>query len=219
MGKYKIAIFDLDGTLLDTSNGIVEAIHSTIKAENLPQLPQEVMRGFIGPPIQDSFAKTYNLSEEQAFQLSLKFREIYVQPEYILNAEPYCGIFETFEKLCSWGIKLAVATYKREDLATFLLNSFGFNKYTTAFYGADFNNTLKKVDIIKKCLDNGKIDDYNSAVMIGDSYHDALGAKQLGVPFLGVTYGFGFKTTEEKNAYPHIGFVNNAHDIIKYFEQ
>lgn len=60
--KYRLAIFDLDGTLLDTTEGIVKSVVHTIRYFNLPLLPQEVLLSFIGPPIQDSFAKFYGLS-------------------------------------------------------------------------------------------------------------------------------------------------------------
>lgn len=82
--------------------------------------------------------------------------------------------------LSNKGIKLAVATYKRQDYAEAILKHFGFDKYTDILYGADHENKLKKMDIIKKCMDDLGVHDYSRAVMVGDSRHDAIGAQKIG---------------------------------------
>lgn len=216
MKKYEIAVFDVDGTLLDTTEGVLAAVRYTIKENNLPELTEQQLKTFIGPPIQDSFEKYYHFDNKKLQNLADCFRNRYKDID-LLKARPYDGIYETFEKLKAVGIKLAIATYKRQDYARRLLDHFGFNQYTSTIYGADNFNRLKKKDIIIKCMNDLDVFDYSKAVMIGDSDNDAIGAQAIGMNFLGVTYGFGFVNEEEIFKYPAIGCANKASEIAKYF--
>ena len=201
MSGYKLVIFDLDGTLLDTSEGILNAVRYTIDQCGLQTLSEEKIKKFIGPPIQESFQRAYGIEDTDKLQeLATIFRDRYKGSD-LYKAKPYPGIYRTCETLQEAGILLAVATYKREDYAVNLLRHFGFDKYMTAMYGADHENKLKKADIIQKCLD--LLDDpyrqnvRENAVMVGDTENDSLGAQRAGVDFIGVTYGFGFRDKSE----------------------
>ena len=217
MSKYEIAVFDVDGTLLDTTEGVVAAVKETIQTLGLPMLTQEELLTFIGPPIHDSCQRYYALEGEALLDFANTFRNLY-KDKYLFGATPYEGIYDMMDALYNKGIKIAVATYKRQDYAEAILKHFHFDRYSNILYGADFDNKLKKVDIIKKCMDDLGTTDYHKAVMIGDSAHDANGAKQLGVPFLAVTYGFDFKTKEDVKAFDSIGCVDHAIDIIPFFD-
>lgn len=216
MKKYDIAVFDVDGTLLDTTEGVLAAVIYTIKKHNLPLLSEEQLKTFIGPPVQDSFQKYYQLGEKENQKLAECFRDRYKNFD-LLKAVPYPGIFETMDVLYENNIKIAVATYKREDYAIKLLKHFKFDKYTNIMYGADNFNKLKKKDIIIKCMEDLGVTDYSKAVMIGDTDNDAIGADKIGMNFLGVTYGFGFKSSNDVKQYPSIGSVNYVEDISAYF--
>ena len=112
MGKYEIAVFDVDGTLLDTTEGVLASVKYTIDKMGFEPLSDDVLKTFIGPPIQDSFAKAYNLSGDILQDISTCFRNRYKDYE-LLKAVPYDGIYEVFDKLMERNVKLAVATYKR----------------------------------------------------------------------------------------------------------
>lgn len=217
MNRYDLAVFDLDGTLLDTSEGVLAAVEYTISVSRLKSLEPEKLKQFIGPPIQESFASAYGLHGEILQELATVFRNRYKEAE-LLKAVPYPGIYKVFDYLSEHGIKTSVATYKREDYALRILKHFGFNQYSDILYGADHENKLKKLDIIQKCIDDSGISDYSKVVMIGDTSHDALGAKQLGVDFIGVTYGFEFRTEEDVDLYPNIGKAGCAEELIRFFE-
>ncbi|MCE8540442.1 HAD hydrolase-like protein [Bacteroides fragilis] len=210
--KYRLAIFDLDGTLLDTTEGIVKSVVHTIRYFNLPLLPQEVLLSFIGPPIQDSFAKFYGLSGDILQEIATIFRNDYSNNN-LLKAKPYDGIYQLFRLLSDAGIQTAVATYKREDYAVALLNHFGFNEYTKIMYGGDHDNKLRKKDIIQKCIDTSNVGDNGCIVMVGDTLHDAVGAEGLGIDFIAVTYGFGFKADEVDNS-GYVGYADKAIDVF-----
>lgn len=215
MPDFDVAIFDLDGTLLDTSEGIRESVKYTIKEYGFPMLDDCVIDSFIGPPIQNSFARVYGLEGSILQDIATTFRNRYKEKD-LLKATAYDGIYEVFEKLREKGIQVAVATYKRQDYAEMILRHFGFDKYTEIMYGADHENKLKKKDIIEKVLRDCGVKDYTRAVMIGDSDNDAIGAADIGIKFIGVTYGFGFKTEADVLRYPAIGCAGTAKNILNY---
>ena len=213
MGKYEIAVFDVDGTLLDTTEGVLASVKYTIDKMGFEPLSEDVLKTFIGPPIQDSFAKAYNLSGDILQDIATCFRNRYKDYE-LLKAVPYDGIYEVFDKLMERNVKLAVATYKRQDYAEAILKHFGFDKYTNILYGADHNNKLKKVDIIEKCMVDLGVTDYSNAVMIGDSSHDAIGAEKIGMDFIGVTYGFDFRAPEVVYKFKAVGAAAMPLDLL-----
>lgn len=216
MKKYEIAVFDVDGTLLDTTEGVLASVRYTIDKMGFAPLSEEQLLTFIGPPIQDSFSRTYHLEGEILQTIATCFRNRYKDFE-LFKAVPYDGIYELMDTLSEKGIKLAVATYKRQDYAEAILKHFGFDRYTDILYGADHENKLKKMDIIKKCMEDLGVHDYGRAVMIGDSSHDATGARQIGMDFIGVTYGFDFKTPSDVFAFDAVGAAASPKDILQYF--
>ena len=216
MGNYAAAIFDVDGTLLNTTEGVISSVKYTIRKHHLNRLPEDTLKSFIGPPIQDSFKKFYNLKEKEAQMLAETFREQYKNVD-LLKAIPYEGIYEVLQQLKDMGIALAVATYKRQDYALKILEFFNFNKYTNILYGADPYNKMRKKDIIQKCLDDLGIWDHSQAVMIGDSDNDAIGAEKLGMNFIGVTYGFGFSTAKDMGNFRSIGCAKSPEEILTFF--
>lgn len=217
MGKYKAALFDVDGTLLNTREGILEAMRATIKHFGLPDLIPENEKYFIGPPIQKSANQIYGLDKEQAQEFANVFRDRYSHHEYLLNAAHYDGMIQLMKDLKAAGIKIAIATYKREDYALDLVSHFGFLDYAEVAHGGDNFNKLTKADIIRKCIDEMGLSP-EECVMIGDSDNDAIGAEGMGCPFIGVTYGFGFTCKEDVDKYPNIGSADKVADIFKFFE-
>lgn len=215
MRKYDLAVFDLDGTILDTTEGVLAAVKYTIQKLGYRMPADEELYSFIGPPIQNSFARFYGLSGDILQEVATIFRNQYKDFD-LLKAKPYEGIYDTFQKMLDQGIVPAVATYKREDYATTLLNHYGFNRYTQIMYGADHENKLTKRDIIEKCILDAGIQDYSKVVMIGDTVHDAKGAMEIGVDFIGVTYGFGFKKREDLSDVAFVGCAESAIQILDF---
>lgn len=215
MSKYKLAIFDLDGTLLDTSEGLLASVKYTIEKFGLEKLDDVKLSTFIGPPIQNSFQKHYDIGGNALQEIATVFRNRYSNVD-LLKAVPYDGIYDLLKSLKDNYIEVAIATYKREDYAKILLGAYEFDKYADIIYGADHYNKLKKSDIINKCISDSNISTKDEIVMIGDTEHDALGAQKSNIDFVGVTYGFGFKSEEEKRRIEAIGFASIPADIIKF---
>ena len=213
MRAYDAVIFDLDGTLFDTSEGISRSVGYVIDTLGFEPISDAVMRTFIGPPIQKSFARVFGMDKEGADKAADMFRNRYKDKD-ILLAKPYEGIFDTIRALSEAGIKTAVATYKRQDYAEKILKHFGFDKVCAAMCGSDAEGILTKNDIILNAAKELGVIDIKHAVMVGDSDNDALGAADSHIPFIGVTYGFGFATKEDVDAYPNIGIADRPEDIL-----
>lgn len=215
MNKYDLVVFDLDGTLLDTAPGVLAAAEHAIGEMGYTVPDKETLATFIGPPIELSFEKTMGMSADEVKRAAMIFRRSY-QTDHLMKADPYEGIFALFEGLVASGIKPAVATYKRESYALPLLRHFGFDRYTDILYGSDAEGKLTKRDIIEKCIRDAGVTSPERVLMIGDTVHDAIGAAALGVPFIGVTYGFGFNDPEELRSTAAVAFVDRATDILNY---
>ena len=183
---YKGIIFDLDGTLLDTSEGVLASIRHTIKTMNYRELPLETLLTFIGPPVKRSLMKHYGLTDQEADEATEVFRQQYKNKD-LLKAKPYDGILELLKALKDQGFLVGVATLKREDYAHTILEHFGIAKLCDLICGSDFESRMTKTDVLRKCL---------SGLSLEPSEALLNGAKEAGTDFMAVTFGFGYKTKE-----------------------
>lgn len=207
-------IFDVDGTLLNGTEGIIKSVEYAISQMGLEIPTKNELISFVGPPIQNSAKQRFNLTDEEAQTFANIFRKKYADGDVLL-AFVYDGIYELLDFLKQKNYKMGVATYKREDYAVNLMKHFKFDKYFDSICGADNNNKLTKFDILVNCKNN-LTSNNDEIFMIGDSFHDAQAAEKLGVKFIGVTYGFGFKTKQDVNEYPNVLSANTPYEIIEF---
>lgn len=207
----KTIIFDLDGTLIDATEGIVSSVQYLIEKHNLKPISKETLLTFVGPPIQESLKKTYNVTEEEAQALANTFRQRYKDGD-VYKATVYDGIFELLKRLKDNNYKTGIATYKREDYAVSLVQHLGLDKFIDLTCGADNENKLTKKDILQKCMS-----ELNSVpeetIFVGDSLSDGVAANALGCDFIAIMYGFGFKTKSDTTACKPIALVDKVSDF------
>lgn len=202
--KFKAVLFDLDGTLLNTSEGVIASVRHTIETLHYNELNEEQLLSFIGPPVKLKMKEIYHLTDEDAAHAMDVFRSHYGGDD-LLKASVYEGLPELLSYLRSQNIKIGVATYKREDMAKRVLEHCGIASYFDAICGSDVAGNLTKADVVRNCMHALNADEPDKAVMIGDSDNDAIGAKAIGLSFVGVTYGFGFKSPEDVAAFENCG--------------
>ena len=218
--KYEAVLFDVDGTLLDTSEGIVKSVRETIEHFDLPMPSDEDILRFIGPPIEWSFEGKCGVTGDKLREVTDHFRDIYSNRNLLL-ARPYDGIYELLDFLKTRNIPIGIATYKKQDYAEKLLYAMHFNDYTEHIFGSDYEGKLLKSDIINLCIDSLGVKDHFKVLMVGDSKHDAKGAEAAGASFAGVSFGFGFGKFggEDINDYKYVFYADNPMEIASLWEE
>lgn len=181
-------LFDLDGTLTDSGEGIINCAAYALEALGLPVPPREAMRVFVGPPLKDTF-RSFGVPAERTEEAVRIYRSRYV-PIGKFENKPYPGIREALEALLGQGHRLYVATSKPETTSLEILDHFDLARYFTKIRGATMDGTRSsKSQVIACLLDSGV--DRNSCVMVGDTVYDVLGAAAHGIPTIGVRWGYG----------------------------
>jgi len=213
--KYSTIIFDLDGTLLDTSQGIMLGANYSANKIGALELTADQQKSFIGPPLMDSFVRECGFSKSEARMAVELYRKRYME-KGMYEAKHYNQMKELLISLKEKNYKTAVATLKRDDFAKKMIKHFGLSRYFHSINGIDDKDTHSKSDIIAMCLKEIEQEDLSKAVMIGDSIYDAIGAEQTGIDFIAVTYGYGFKNKEEASQVRHVFIAENVNDIIRF---
>lgn len=185
-----LVLFDLDGTLLDTAEGITKGIEFGLEKSGIAPLPYSVRRRFIGPPLRGSFMKYCGIDAEMAEQVLVHYREYYGETG-IYECKPYEGIRELLAFLKERGYTLYTATAKPTQYAVSMLEKWELSGFFKDIIGASFDKSLETKEKIIKCVLD--MEQSRDAVMIGDTVYDIEGARLNSIPSIGVLYGFGSK--------------------------
>jgi phosphoglycolate phosphatase len=210
--KFEYILFDLDGTITDSGEGITKSVQYALKdfgieVENIKELNK-----FIGPPLKDSFKRFYNFDDEKAELGLRKYREYYADKGIYENSL-YDGIVEVLDKLKKSNKKIILATSKPEVYAKEILKYFKIDEYFTFVGGADFEETrVSKGDVIKYALKEAQVSDLSKTIMIGDREHDIIGAKENNIKSIGVLYGYGDVIELTQARADHI--IKNVDELI-----
>lgn len=202
--KYRLALFDFDGTVIDSAEGITDSVLYALKKAGIEENDREKLRAFIGPPLFDSFKRFYGVSDADAQKLVDYYREFY-GPEGHKRCSVYEGIPGLLSALRANGVITAVASAKPEEFVKRIIvekdltDGFDIVKGITFGYnGSDKTGVL--LDAI--ALAGGPPAD--SVVMIGDRCYDVDAGKRLGVHTIGVLYGFGTREELENSGAEYI---------------
>lgn len=190
--KFDLILFDLDGTLTDSGEGITKCVQYALTKYDIEEPDLNNLRKFIGPPLIDSFMKYYGFTKEEAMEARRIFNERY-QPIGWKENRPYNGIEAVLEELQKAGIMLGVATSKPEGVANKVLEYFDLKKYFSVICAAP-NNGLngEKPGRIRAAIEEAKAlgCEAKNVIMVGDTRFDVLGAHECEIPCVGVTWGF-----------------------------
>jgi phosphoglycolate phosphatase len=186
---YRNIIFDLDGTLTNPYQGILNSLQYALRSMNYSPVPSEVPSAFIGPPLQRSFMELFGFNKKQT-ELAVEHFRVYYGRQGLYENEVFEGISELLEALHTSGYKLFVATSKLEKYARIILEHFELDKYLDDMAGADYKGKHTKAELILKLIDQYRLKK-EETVMIGDTHFDIVGAKDVGIESIAVGYGFG----------------------------
>ncbi len=186
--KKKTILFDLDGTLTDSGEGIINCALLALNHYGIHVEDRNAMRVFVGPPLHESFVK-FGVPEEEADHAIEIYRSRYI-PIGAYENVPYPGIRELLERLKNEGHKLYVATSKPEGMSINILKHFDLDGYFKIICGASMDASRSTKDkVIAYLLE--KTGHQENTIMVGDTKFDVLGAKAHGIPTVGVSWGYG----------------------------
>lgn len=213
MMKYKTVIWDVDGTLLDTHQGVAASVRYSLDKCGVDWNETHISRILNTPKIKGAFMTIMGMSEHDSEIATDIFRNQYKDVD-LLKAKRYPGVVKVLETLKRAGINQAIATNKRQDCALTICHHFKLDKYCAPIIGGDRYNSRSKSDLIQDCLDTLGVTDKSSTVMIGDMPADKEAAELLGIDFIGVNYGFGFRDNP-KYANSPIDILNKMNERSK----
>ena len=205
----KTILFDLDGTLTDSGEGIINCATLALRHFGLPIPAYADMRTFVGPPLRDSFIR-FGVPADQADEAIRVYRSRYI-PTGMFENTPYPGIRELLEALRAEGYTLYVATSKPEEMSVTILEKFDLAKYFHRICGASIDSSRSTKDAVIAYLleSSGAKEDM---VMVGDTKYDILGAKAHGIPAIGVGWGYG--KVEEMEEAGAVGIAETMDELI-----
>lgn len=214
---YRNLFFDLDGTLLNTAPGIMWSLHKTFEEMKLPDLSDEQLRAFIGPPLFESYERYCGLTGEENQRAVKTYQKYFNEQGGREMYSFYDGMEVLLQQLSdardemgNRRYRLFVATTKPEDIARKILTEIGYAPYFEFIGGAmQDNQGSQKVDVIKRVLrESGLVKEsvaageapyesdaarqvIDASLMIGDRYYDVRGAHLIGMKAVGALWGFG----------------------------
>lgn len=213
MSKYDYVLFDFDGTVTDTGEGILKSLQYSFSAmgHEVPDLSD--LKKFIGPPIHYSYTTFYGISEEDVGDYIKKYRERY-REKGIYECYVYEGMRETIETLRNKGVKIGIASSKPVSLIYDVMNHLGITELFDAVTGVtvDDSNHSGKTFLVLDCMEKLGAADKSRVLMVGDRKFDLDGASGAGVDSCGVLFGYGSKEEFLKHNATYI--IEKAEDLL-----
>ena len=183
----KQILFDLDGTLTDSGEGIMHCTELTLAHYGLPIPPRSEMRSMVGPPLRDSFLR-FGIPEAEIDNAVAFYRKHYLAVGQYEN-QPYPGIRQLLHNLTAEGNRLYLATSKPETMASDILQHFDLKQYFTIICGAVPGGRSTKEEVIAHLLT--QLESKEDLFMVGDTIYDVKGAAYHHIPCIAVDWGYG----------------------------
>ncbi len=192
MRQKDIILFDLDGTLTESGEGIIKSVQYALSALGIAEPDTDKLRAFIGPPLLESFMRYYSMTPEAAARALALYRERFSTVGMFEN-KLYPGVATMLHTLQAAGCTLAVASSKPEPFVRTILEHFGILDAFSEIVGSTMDEKrTAKVDVIEETLRRlGQSEHRERVVMVGDKSHDVIGARQTGIACVAVLYGYG----------------------------
>lgn len=188
----KVLLFDLDGTLTESGEGIIRSVQYALDKFGIVENDMEKLRRFVGPPLVDSFMKHYGFTHEDALKAVDIYRERFGKVGIFENAL-YPGADQMLAKLKEAGYMLAVASSKPEHYVQQILEYFKIAEFFDEVVGATMDEKrTSKTEVLEEVLRRLELHEQKEEIlMVGDTELDIRGAKDHGIDCVAVTYGYG----------------------------
>ena len=213
---YRYVFFDLDGTLTDSKEGILNCLRYAFEKLGEPVPSEETLLQFIGPPLQESFIRWCGFTPERAAEGLRLFRERYVPIGKFENA-PAPGMAELCRRLKERGYVLALASSKPEAMCVPICERFGFAPFLDVIVGSAPGDDWEKEDVIREAMGRLGLTEAqrDEILMVGDRKFDVLGARACGIACVGVEF-FGYAQPGELAQAGAVAVVRTAEELETY---
>lgn len=208
----KQILFDLDGTLTDSGEGIMHCAELTLQHYNLPVPQRAEMRSMVGPPLRSSFQR-FGIAESELDNAVAYYRKHYLAVGQFENS-PYPDIRELLERLKNEGNRLYVATSKPEAMAKDILKYFAMDGYFTLICGAASDGLRNTKEAVIEYL-LAQLPSRENIVMVGDTIYDVNGAAFHGIPCVAVTWGYGVADDMAKAGAKIADSMEELYELVK----
>ena len=210
---YRNIMFDLDGTLTDSGRAITSSVEYALAHFGYNSQPKEKLESFIGPSLYDSFAREYNLNDEECNKAVELYRAIY-ESGRMYDVDVYKGIPELLNDLKARGYEVFVITSKPLRFTEKILSHIGLDRFIDHQVGPDLaDHSSDKKRLIERAINLYGLRK-EECLMIGDTKYDILGASGAGVDSVGVTYGYGKEDDLQKAGATYIASDADAIERI-----
>ncbi|MFI3206175.1 MAG: HAD hydrolase-like protein [Clostridia bacterium] len=213
MRNYKNIFIDLDGTIINSHEGVVKSLKYSLDKMGIKNYDEKVLDTFIGPPLTLSFAVKFSMGEEDIKKAIAFYRERY-STKGMYECHAYQGLEQTLIEMKNSGKRLYVATSKPLHFAKLILDNLDLSKHFDGIYGADLSGAIhEKEDVIEHAFKNNPELLKEETLMVGDTMYDIIGANKTGLDSMGVLYGFGKEEDFKEHRATYI--VKTTADIAK----
>ncbi len=205
MKKYNTVFLDLDGTIIDSGEGVTSSVKYALERLGIEVADKKQLSCFIGPPLIESFKMFYGFDEQTAIKAVALYREYYTE-KGIYEGYIYDGVEQMLTDLKNAGLRIVLATSKPEQFAVKILEGADLAKYFDIIAGASLDERTRstKSQVIEYALEMANIDTPSDVIMVGDRFYDVEGAREFGIDCIGVLYGYGSREEMEKHGAAYI---------------
>lgn len=213
MSRFENIFFDLDGTLTDSEEGIVYSLEYALAFVGIKDRPWAELSSFIGPPLDESMRRLYQMKDEDIRTVSARFRERYHERGMCQENKLYPGVRELLDSLVKAGKSLFIVSTKDEGDVRAILSYFDFTRYFKAVMGGSFEkeqrgegSSMAKSEMVRQILEQLRLDGAGAgaeeiasrSVMVGDRDLDIEAGRLNGIIAVGTLYGYGSKEELEQ---------------------
>ena len=213
---YRYILFDLDGTLTDSREGVVGSVKYALEKMGRPILPERELTKFLGPPLQEMFQELCGFTPEEAERGIELFRERYnTIGKFENDAAP--GAVELLRELKERGYVLALASSKPEDMCHIICEHYGLAPWLDVIAGSPPGLDAEKADVIRSALDRLGVsgDNCRQVLMVGDRKYDVRGAAAFGIDCAGAEF-FGYAEPGELREAGAVVVVKNVAELREF---
>lgn len=211
---WKTVLFDLDGTLTDSAEGITKCVQHALVSMGYESPELEDLQCFVGPPLKEMFMEYTGMNDADGEKAVALYRERYA-PVGIYENRLYPRIVKMLELFQKAGITMGVASSKPEVYVKQILDHFGIDDYFKVIVGSELNGgRVHKKEVLEEAIRRLKMENHKEQiVLVGDTRYDVEGAKEAGIQCIGVSYGYG--DPEELEASQPVYLAESVSDVAE----